>query len=80
MPIDSCDFYVCDPNSYCFKRKVDLNENPSETNSAWTKLKDIGNEVISEFLHNKNTDKITYLMAAIGVRPWRNEDTKPNAW
>lgn len=80
LPIDSCDFYVCNPNSYCFKRKVDLNENPSETNSAWTKLKDIGNEVISEFLDNKNIDKITYLMAAIGVRPWRNDDNKPNDW
>ncbi len=74
MSISQCDFYVCDPTKTCFKRSVDLNENATQE-SAWSKLKDIGNEVITEFLSLRSIDKITYLIASIGASPWRNEKT-----
>ena len=80
LSLPSCDFYVCDSTATCFKRMEDLNANVTDTDTAWTRLKTIGNEVISEFIHHKNIDKITYLMAAIGVLPWYSDSTGQGYW
>lgn len=80
MSLPSCSFYVCDSTQTCFKRTEDLNINVTDTDTAWTRLKTIGNEVISEFIHHKNINKITYLMAAIGVKPWYSTSAKQGYW